>query len=260
MNEKQIKLESALQRLTLVRPSENYMACGTSIVRQNYSRHTFWSSRLGTGLSAALLLSIGFNLLQINNPERKTSEISQLTTTPELRVTDIREAGSVFRFLCLTKTTVAINNSLNLGELRGFGEWAFFQAPNNYQVTVSLLPLRDWNAIGQFEDGIISLQLNEGEVIELRNVGIGPSSLKRGGPFPVYGTIQKFDGNNVSPRLASPSEPTVDSPAILASNVPNETSERASLAITNVVAGVDTELSPLTQKYFGALLRSGECG
>ncbi|MFT6824190.1 MAG: hypothetical protein ACJA1Q_001996 [Pseudohongiellaceae bacterium] len=260
MSEKKFNLESALQRLAFVRPSENYLDVGTSIVRQHYSSRTFWNSRLVTGLSAALLLSIGLNLLQINNPERKIVETSQPTTNPELRATDIGEAGSVFRFLCLTKTTVAINSTLNPSELKGFGEWVFFQTPDNNQVMISLLPLREWNAIGQFEGGVISLQLDAGEVMELRGVGIGPSSLKPGGPFPVYGTIQKIGESNVSSSLASQSEPSVDSPAVLASNVLNGTSERASLAITNVVAGVDTELSPLTQKYFGALLRSGECG
>jgi len=260
MSVNRINLESTLQRLTLVSPSENYLNDGASIVRQNFSSRTFWNSRLGTGLSAALLLSIGLNLLQVNNPQRKVVEISQLTTSPELQVTDISEAGSVFRFLCLTKTTVAINNSFSLGELKGFGEWAFFQTSDNYQVSVSLLPLRDWNAIGQFEEGVISLQLNEGEVMELRGVGIGPSSIKRGGPFPVYGNIQNLGANNVPPVLADQNEPPSDTQAILAPGGSSEDRDRTSLAITNVVAGVDTELSPLTQKYFGALLRSGECG
>lgn len=260
MSEKKINLESALQRLALLRPSDNYLDRGASIVRQNYSSHTFWNSRLGTGLSAALLLSVGFNLLQVNNLQSSIEENTQLTSSRELQATDITEADSIFRFLCLTKATVVINNSLNLGELKGFGEWAFFQAPDNYQVTVSLLPLREWNSIGQFEDGVISLQLDEGEELELRGVGIGPSSLKRGGPFPVYGNIQKLGATNVSPNLASQSEPSVNSSGVLAPDAPNQTNEAASLAITNVVAGVDTELRPLTQKYFGALLRSGECG
>jgi hypothetical protein len=260
MNENKIDLESALQRQVFVRPSEKYLDAGTNIIRHNYSSSTLWNSRLGIALSAALLLSLGLNLLLVNNPIDSIVESAQLTSSGELQATDITEAGSVYRFLCLTKTKVAINNSLNLGELKGFGEWVFFQAPNNYQVTVSLLPLRDWNAIGQFEEGVISLQLGEDEVMELRGVGIGPSSLKRAGPFPVYGNIQKLGANNVSPSLASQSVPSLDSQALLASNVPSGTNEAASLVVSNVVAGVDTELSLLTQKYFGALLSSGECG
>lgn len=255
MSEKNISLESALQRLKFAKPSENYLVTGAGIIHKNNYNYPFWNARLGIALSAALLLSIGLNLLQISNPERSIVDSIQSTTSPELQASDISESGSVFRFLCLTKTTVAINNSLNLGELKGFGEWAFFQAPDNYQVTVSLLPLRDWNAIGQFEDGIISLQLDEDEVMELRGVGIGPSSLKHGGPFPVYGNIQRFGANNVSMSLASQSEPPADSPG-----VPTAASDRGALGMTNILAGVDTELSSLTQKYFGALLRSGECG
>ena len=84
-----------------------------------------------------------------------------------------------FIVFCVSLKKVAINNSLNLGEHKGFGEWVFFQAPNNYQVTVLLLPLRDWNAIGPFEKGVISLQLGEDDLMELRGADIGPSSLNR---------------------------------------------------------------------------------
>lgn len=251
MSDKNINLESALQRLVFVRPSENYSDSAMGIIRQNNNRRGFWRVRVGIALSAALLLSVGLNLFQLRQPDSGLVENTQLTASGELQATDISATASIFRFLCLTKTTVAVNNSLNLGELKGFGEWAYFQIPNNYQVTISLLPLRDWNAIGQFADGIISLQLDEGEVMELRGAGIGPSSLKRGGPFPVYGNIQKFDADNASANLANQSEP--------ASGFGTR-SNRASLGISNIVAGVDTELSPLTQKYFGTLLRSGECG
>lgn len=250
MSEKNINLESALQRLAFTRPTENYSAVAMGIIRQNNDRRDFWRARIGIALSAALLLSVGMNLFQLDKPDSNLTENTLLTTNGELQATDVSAAGSIFRFLCLTKTTVAINNSLNPGELKGFGEWAYFQIPNKYQVTVSLLPLRDWNAIGQFEDGIISLQLDEGEVMELRGVGIGPSSLERGGPFPVYGNIQQLNASNAA-SLANQSEPTSGSSTPI---------DRGTLGISNIVAGVDTKLSPLTQKYFGAFLRSGECG
>jgi len=263
MSENKTNLESALQRLKFVRPSDNYLAGGTSIARQSNHSHNFWNARIGVTVSAALFLSIGLNLLQISNPQSSTIESTQLITSDELQATDISETGSVFRFLCLTKAIVVSNDSFNIGELKGFGEWVFFQTPDNYQVTASLLPLRDWNAIGQFEDGVISVHLDEGEVIKLRGVGIGPSSLKRGGPFPVYGNVQKFTASNESSRLANQNTPSSDA---LASSPPDAPSEERAASdsnprgITNMVAGVDTELSPLTQKYFGALIRSGECG
>ncbi|PCI76354.1 MAG: hypothetical protein COB20_10825 [SAR86 cluster bacterium] len=277
MNERNINLESTLQRLKLAGPSENYFSRGVTIIRQNRNNHSFWNARIGIALSAALLLSIGINLLQLSNMENSPVEKSiversseslepslvastQATANNELQTSDISNTASVFRFLCLTKSSVVVNNSLNLGELKGFGEWVFFQTPDNYQVTVSLQPLRQWTAIGQFEDGNISLQLDAGEVMELRGVGIGPSSLKRGGPFPVYGNIQKLDTNNVSSRSAAQNVLSLDSRAQLAPATPSGTSSQETVGITNIVAGVDTELSPLTQKYFGALLRSGECG
>lgn len=260
MSERKTNLESVLRRLEFSRPAEDYFAKGENIIRQNnHNRHN-WNLGLSAALCAALLLSIGLNLLQASNGEKVITEPLQLTTSRELQAADISEPGSVFRFLCLTTTTVALKNSPNIGQLKGFGEWAFFQTPDNYAVTVSLLPLREWNAIGQFEDGVISLQLEEGEVMELRGVGVGPSSLKRGGPFPVYGNIQKLDANSVSPNLANQSQPTADPLTAIDSGSSSGTRDRGIPLMTNVIAGVDTELSPLTQKYFGALLRSGECG
>lgn len=260
MSEKKINLESALQRLAFAKPSDDFLTNGTNIIRQNSRSHLFWNPRIVVALCAALLFSIGLNFLQSGTTKNGDIENMQLTTSRELQATDISASDSVFRFLCLTKSTVVINNSLNLGELRGFGEWAFFQTPDNHAVTVSLLPLRDWNAIGQFEDGVITLQLDEGDVMSLRGVGIGPSSIKRGGPFPVYGNIQKFGADSVPPDIASQSQPSPDSLTLLAPGAPIGTSDRGVPGITNIVAGVDTALSQLTQKYFGALLSSGECG
>ena len=260
MSEKNINLESALQRLAFVSPSENYGSDGANIIRQNNTGNIFSNSGVGFGLTAALFLSIGFNLLQVSSPQGGIVENTQSTASLELQAADISETGSVFRFLCLTNTTVTINNSLNLGELKGFGEWVFFEAPNNYQVTVSLLPLREWNAIGQFDDGVISLQFDADDVMELRGVGIGPSGLKRGGPFPVYGNIQKSGENTVPTILASQSEPATGSGALATAAATVQARDQSTTGITNILAGVDTELGSLTQKYFGALLRSGECG
>lgn len=260
MSENKVKLEPLLQRLEFTSPSENYLTGGTNIIRQ-YSRHrSFSNPLLGAALSVALLVSIGLNLLQTSNRERDITDDLQLSNSLELQASDFSETGSVFRFLCFTRTTVAIDNPLNLHELKGFGEWISFQTPDNYAVIVSLLPLREWRAIGQFEDGIISLQLDDDEVMELNDVGIGPSSLKRGGPFPVYGNIRKFAADNAPVSLTTQDETSPASRPPLTPNPPSGVSGRSLPFITNIVAGVDTELSPLTQKYFGALLRNDECG
>ena len=65
-----------------------------------------------------------------------------------------------------------------------------------------------------------------------RATGLGYRALspKTGGPFPEYGNIQKLGANNVSPSLARQSEPSLNSQALLASNVPSGTNEAASLA------------------------------
>ncbi|GJM12151.1 MAG: hypothetical protein DHS20C12_05540 [Pseudohongiella sp.] len=241
MSNNNLDLESSLHALKFVKPSENYFSNGAEAIRNNSTANSFWKTRLSLAVCSALILSVGLNLAQVvsrqsnlrgmTDPAFAANE-AELSVS-ELQLVDVNDSSSIFRFLCLTKATVAINGSAKLGELKGFGEWAFFEIPANYEVTVSLLPLRDWNAIGQFEDGVISLELEAEQQIKLLDVGIGPSNIKRGGPFPVYGNIRQLSAD------ADPAEP---------------------LGISNMVAGVDSELSTLTQKYFGALLSNDECG
>lgn len=261
MNDRNIDLESALQALKFSKPSEDYVSRSMSVIQRHSERRSFWNSRIGIMASISLLLSLGLNLLAFNNRGSLSTEpllaaSSNAATNSEIQESDIAQPNSVFRFLCLTKSTAIINDEINLGELKGFGEWAYFELPENIQLRVSLLPLRQWNAIGQFNDGIITVRLDDTEQLELRDVGMGPSSVKRGGPFPVYGEITYTSSTSGVTGSANQTTSTLEQSNLMRSTA----SSGNSLGIENIIAGVDTQLSPLTQKYFGALLSSGECG
>ena len=258
MSEKHFKLESTLQRLKFQQPGPSFASSGIDVIRQNEQSRPNWNVRLGLALSLVLVVSLGFNLLQLRGNKSMPmlgGSDNQAAYNTELLASDVSDPASIFRFLCLTRTSVVLNGSLNLGELKGFGEWAFFDVPNNYQVTVSLLPLREWSAIGVFEDGNISLQLEDGNQLELRGAGMGPSGIQRGGPFPVYGHIQKFSAANRA-VTAITEIPSASTERDSAGSLKND----AFPQISNVLAGVDTSLGAITRKYFGALINSGECG
>ncbi|WP_251359068.1 hypothetical protein [Kangiella sp. TOML190] len=94
------------------------------------------------------------------------------------------------RDLCFNNTAVIIDDSFYLGRFSGFGERLYFGIPEFYNIDLSLKPLRDWEPIGVLEDGIINIELETGENIELLNVGVGPSGFISPSPFIVYGKIE----------------------------------------------------------------------
>ncbi len=256
-------VEQTLGRIKLIKPGDSFQEKVLADIRNDRASQSSFNAPLTWAVSAALVLSLSFNLLQSIDGTRETT--LSATQTPAivpaenlqadlhntLQTSDVSAMDSVFRFLCLTKTAVVMDNTLQLGELRGFGEWILFEVPQNYQVTISLLPLREWNAIGEFENGTISLQLDDGHHLALQGAGIGPSSLKRGGPFPVYGNIEKIgastDSNNAK---QSPTDASGDA----------RTSDDSTPIISTVLAGIDSTLSPTTRKYFGAFIDNDECG
>lgn len=259
MNNNSIDVEEVLSAVSLCDHSDDFVGSGLKLIRQNSETEISWFPRIGYVLSTALALSLGLNLLLVSRTETDNAKLSLAHENPEqeqiseLAESDLADRSSVFRFLCLTKTSVVINNSLNLGELKGFGEWAIFEVPNNYRVSISLLPLREWNAIGQFQDGMISLQPEQGVSLELQGIGLGPSGIQRGGPFPVYGNIEVFAGTDTAQNASRDRSAQLEASANLISN-----SNFAS--VNNIQTGIDTPLSAITQKYFGAMLRNGECG
>jgi len=257
MSDKNVNLETTFEKLSFTQPSEDYADLGAAIIRQNTPAPNYWNARLSAAISALLFLSIALNLIQ--SAERNQGEPNELalTMSREMQTTDITSADSIFRFLCFTKTRVAGKGSPIGAELKGFGEWILFETSDNYQVTLSLLPLREWKPIGEFEDGIIEVQLDEVNTSTLHGVGMGPSSIKRGGPFPVYGNIRKL---TASAAASTQTNSPTNSAQNANRNAAGIRRNFSSSSIGNIVAGVDSELSPLTQKYFGELLTSGECG
>lgn len=275
-NEPDELLAEKLGTIRLQEPSDDFLQQGLTTIRsqQPSSAWSLFDSSVGWAITAALVLSLSVNLMQsldnnlasivpANTAERSQSLLAN--SNPQLQITDVAVNDSVFRFLCFTKTTLVMDSNIGLGELRGFGEWILFEVPNNYKVNVSLLPLRDWSAIGEFRDGRISLALEDGHQLSLLGAGIGPTSLKQGGPFPVYGSIEKLNPvNSVDNLLIAAAEEKQR--RLLASDqnldVTQQSAAQANpyLPVRNIQAGIDTALDERTRKYFGAFIADDECG
>lgn len=290
-NKRSELLAEKLSTIRVQEPSENYLSKGFSDIRSQKPA-TAWpqfSRGLSWAVSVALTVSLGSNLmLSLDNKPALTTltepaEVAQISrpnqgpgVNPQLQLTDVAANDSVFRFLCLTSTTLLMDGLYELGELRGFGEWVFFEVPNNYKVNISLLPLRDWNAIGEFKDGRISLALEDGHQLSLLGAGVGPTSLKQGGPFPVYGSIERLnpddsefdllmeEAEEKQGRLMEAAEEKQR--RLLASrgdaNVsqPSTTQVNPYLQVSNILSGIDTSLDLQTRKYFGAFIDDDVCG
>lgn len=280
LKEREALLAEKLGAVRIQEASDDYLLKGIARIgsQQSSSSWPFFNGRLGWALSAALIISLAGNLLQSlgNDSSGARSdiaiELAQVPVTdrfdaanPQLQITDVAASDSVFRFLCLTKTAVLIDNRHSLGELRGFGEWVVFEIPNNYKVNVSLLPLRDWTAIGEYRDGNITLALEDGHQLSMTGAGLGPSSLKRGGPFPVYGSIEQLRpklGESENPQ--SPDDGTQlsqqDNSQVPDSRPASTAETNPYLPVANILAGIDSALDIRTRKYFGAFIDDDECG
>lgn len=273
-------LAEKLSAIRVQEPSQDYLSKGFADIRRQ-QRASAWprfNSGLSWAISAALMISLGSNLMlslgrkpALTNPTEPT-EVAQILAAdpnprvnPQLQLTDVAANDSVFRFLCLTSTTALMDGLYELGELRGFGEWVFFEVPNNYKVNISLLPLRDWDAIGEFKDGRISLALEDDHQISLLGAGVGPTSLKQGGPFPVYGSIEKLNPDSSDSNLNIEASEERQRRQLASSQdtdaaQPPTARVNPYLPARNILSGIDTALDLRTRKYFGAFIDDDVCG
>ncbi|PCJ19978.1 MAG: hypothetical protein COA96_16030 [SAR86 cluster bacterium] len=277
-------LEQKLGLLKLSNASSEFVSKGTAQLRSTQRSESIWSrwhGGLAWAVCIALVVSLGSNLLlssrsNINSsaaiavtfpaaPTLITASLLPGSSSAPSQVVSVANDDVMFRFLCLTKTTLLMDNIFDLGELKGFGEWAYFEIPNNYKVNISLRPLRDWKTIGNFENGNILLDLGDGHQISMTDAGIGIASLKQGGPLPIYGNIETIAASNSSENDsendADPRQSNSPSPAqnpILAQQGIKQANPYSS--VSNVQVGVDSILDARTRKYFGAFIDNNECG
>lgn len=118
---------------------------------------------------------------------------------------------------CFKNSAMIIDDNFYIGKLQGFAERVEIRLPDFYDIDVALKPMRDWQPIGVYQDGVINIDVGENHILTLLNVGIGPSGYQKGGPFKVYGKLKapthdrqdlldsaaKYDFENVSERIKS---------------------------------------------------------
>lgn len=253
------EFEDRLRTLSLAPPSAEFLENGLSILRRNRRNATSnpgWRFAFAT----VLLLSLSTNILQLrqNQIAVESGGVDIAGRADEGSSEQFAPSG-VFGFLCLTRSALVLNEAFYLGELQGFGEWVSLQVPDAYRLSLSFQPLRDWQAIGSYEDGVITVQANPGQQLTLRGVGMGPQNSRPSGPLPIYGEVATGQA-----ELPLDTGHVANARKALASN---ETAQRAQAApnspyplLTDVVLGVDQPLGMREQQAFGRLINDNECG
>jgi hypothetical protein len=166
----------------------------------------------------------------------------------------------VLNFLCFTKTSVIVDNNFCLGELTGFGEWAMIEIPEFFRISLSLVPIRDWEPVGEYEDGEISIVLEDAHLLSLVGMGLGPAGQSREGPITVYGELAKIQSAATDQdELTSPnSDPQF--PAAIRTNVSLAIAANPYRTINRASLGVDSLIDPVLRNLIEPMLTSGKCG
>lgn len=92
---------------------------------------------------------------------------------------------------CFDESPVIVDDSYYMGTFTGFGEYLVVGVPDLAVLSLSLKPLLDWEPIGKFVNGHIVVKLDGGHFIRIFHVGMGPSGYQKGGPFTIFGKIDK---------------------------------------------------------------------
>ncbi|MDZ7789163.1 MAG: hypothetical protein U5L08_01445 [Xanthomonadales bacterium] len=92
---------------------------------------------------------------------------------------------------CLKHTKVLMDDTFVLGSISGFGEKITLDVPDRALIRMALEPRADRRPIGRYEDGVISIPLEDGHELSLSGVRIGPMGNDLAGPYIVYGTIRQ---------------------------------------------------------------------
>lgn len=91
---------------------------------------------------------------------------------------------------CLKHTKVLMDDTFVLGSVSGFGEKIVLDVPDRALITMAMEPREDRRPIGRYEDGVVSIPLEDGHELSLSGVRIGPMGNDLAGPYIVYGSIE----------------------------------------------------------------------
>jgi hypothetical protein len=161
--------------------------------------------------------------------------------------------------MCFDKSPIIVDDQFYIGEFTAFGERALFGATNLANVEFSLKPMRDWKPIGEYLDGVITFNLEGAHQVKIFNVGMGPSGFKKGGPFTVFGKIEKSEHSREEAEKIS-----ID--AIKRSingtrqTVLIEALKKTPYIMTYGTIGNDSDPGPFIEPVIGNVLEGQKCG
>ncbi|WP_196139970.1 hypothetical protein [Aliikangiella sp. G2MR2-5] len=161
---------------------------------------------------------------------------------------------------CFNNTVAVVDESYFLGKIAGFGERVFIGIPGLADVDLSLKPLRDWKPVAQLDESQIEIQLPDGHLLTLINVGIGPSGIKKGGPFTVYGQISKPSKTREQAIEFSQRFLRKDLSAEQKAVFINAIKTNPFVGFSRLTIGNDNKVSDHLDKVIGSFFDGQECG
>lgn len=93
--------------------------------------------------------------------------------------------------MCFKNSAIVIDDSFYLGSVDGFAEVLKLRIPELINIELSLKPLENMKPIGYLENGIVQINLPDGQMLQVIGVGIGFAGLRDGGRFKVYGLFDE---------------------------------------------------------------------
>ena len=164
--------------------------------KENVANVRFWfkdkkNPELLQDFDVSTLANHTVSLLNNEEGELQLTIIPRIVKEDKLKPIQVSKDSFGLNHMCFKNSAMIINDNFYIGKLTGFGEWTQLRMTNFYDIDVSLMPLKDWKPIGIYRDGIIKIDVDDDNILELLSIGIGPSGYQKGGPFIVYGKIVK---------------------------------------------------------------------
>lgn len=233
------------------------------LTEQNIYNVFFWvkdknNPEINQNFDVSTLELSTFSLLKSDLGELKIN-ITPKVIEDQLEPILLSEDNFGLNHFCLRNSAIIIDDNFYVGKLTGFAERVEIRLPDFYDIDISLKPLRDWQQIGIYQDGVINIDVKEDHLLTLLNVGIGPSGYQKGGPFKIYGAfktsthnrqkllsiVEKYDFKGTSKRVKS---------IIMKAKKENKYS------VAGITTGNDNSTSKHLTKTVGNVFSDENCG
>lgn len=235
----------------------------TRLNEQNTFNIVFWINDknhpdINQNFDVSKLEMTTFTLLNNNSGELKINIVPKVI---EKKLETVKLSEEIFGLnnLCLKNSAMIIDDNFYIGKLSDFAERFEVRIADFYDIDVSMKPLRDWQQIGTYNDGIIKIDVDDDHVLTVLNVGIGPSGFKKGGPFKVYGAI-KPPTHNRKELLKSAAQYDFRTSTERIKRIITKANEENLYSVAGFTTGNDTSASKYVQKAIGSDFIDESCG